>query len=98
MAAASAILARYPSDLWDEITFAVVSETSRPTLDVIARACEAAYEPTLRALERRRSHEQHLMIPRGPEKRTPEEQQRVDELVEKVRRLFPVKSTKGIWS
>ncbi|MCC6775673.1 MAG: hypothetical protein IT537_03395 [Hyphomicrobiales bacterium] len=93
MAAAAAIFASYPAEVWASVIDPVrglPGRTARPTLADIKAACDEAYEPIDRLIDRQRSQKSDLRgLPPPRAKRTAEEQARIDAQVERVRRMFP---------
>jgi hypothetical protein len=82
-----AILAEYPVEVMEQVTepSGIPSLTRRPYLADIRKACEEAYGPIERRIEREMAQRRALPEP-VPRPRTPEEQAAVDEQVARVRR------------
>lgn len=99
IAAAATIFAAYPPEVWDAVNDPVrgiTGKAARPALADIKKACDLAYEPIERDMERaqaRRDYLRGLLPPRA--QRTPEEQARVDAQVEETRRIFGVPQPKA---
>jgi hypothetical protein len=80
------LFAEYPAQIWTEASRLIVRKTKRFGIDDVKAALEEIFAPMRRALERQRSEDNHLRgLPPPDEKRTPEEQARINEHVERVR-------------
>ena len=92
MTAVVAIFAAYPPEVWEGVLCPVMGipgRTPRPTLADIKAACDRAYEPIERQIERQRAEESYRRgLPPPSEHRTPEQQARAEQQVIEARRAF----------
>lgn len=92
MTATVMIFSAYPPQVWEVVICPVrgiPGKTPRPTLADIKTACDVAYEPIERQIERERvaeSHRRALAPPRAA--RSVEDQARIDQQVAETRRAL----------
>lgn len=90
LAGCAAIMAEYPPEVMNQISDPVTGTRlikDYPSLSAIRKACDVAFEPIEREIERKRAMESYMRgLPEPRRERTPEEQDRIDRQVAEWRK------------